>query len=216
MRAGRRMSQPPVSVVPMEFGLLLALVGAGGAAFGALIGSLTTAGLSARNARHVESRATVRSSADELLTALGVVRAVTRRSLPMNSIDGEDIAAAATTWGDAVIRREDQFPSDARHVRRSVVDALAEHVGIAARAHVDPRWSSSPLGELTEDGRETAIAYIDYVSAWLSRSEQKGTWLPGPKRYHEWVREYERRRFEPIPSRLDWILRRLPSERPAS
>jgi len=195
---------------------MIALVGVGGTAFGALIGSVTTAGLSARNARKVENRSTVRSSADELLTALGVVRAVTRRSLPANSIDGEDVAVAVTAWGDAAIRREDQFPSDARHVGRSVVDALAEHVGIAARAHSDPRWGSSPLVGVTEEGRETAIAYIDYIGAWISRSEQKGTWLPGPTRYHEWVREYERRRSEPMPSRLDWILRRLPSERPAS
>jgi hypothetical protein len=199
----------------MEIALVIALVGAGGTAFGALIGSATTARLSARNVRTVERRATVRSSANELHTALGVVREVTRRSLPVNSIDSERVSAAVTTWGDAIIRRENQFPSSARHVGRSVVDALAEHVGVAARAHRDPMWGSMPLGNLTEDGRETAIAYIDYVISWISHSEQKGTWLPGPKRYHEWVRQNERRRSETMPSRLDWILRRLPSERPA-
>ena len=213
--ADARLSHPPTSVIAMDTALVIALVGVGGTAFGALIGSVTSTGLSARNARKAESRGRVRSSANELLTALGEVRAVTRRSLP-NSIDSESVSAAVTAWGDAVIRHEDQFPSDARHVGRSVVDALAEHVGIAARAHHDPRWGSLPLGDLTEDGRETAVAYIDHVSAWISRSERKGTWLPGPKRYHQWVREYERRRSEPMPSRLDWILRRLPSERPAS
>lgn len=216
MGDARRVSDQPASVIAMDTGLVIALVGLGGTAFGALIGSVTTSVLSSRNVRKVENRATARSSADELLTALGVVRTVTRRSLPVNSIDVEDVACAVTAWGDAVIRREDQFPSDARHVGRSVVDAVAEHVGIAARAHSDPRWGSLPLGELTEDGRETAIAYIDHVSAWISRSEQKGTWLPGPTRYHEWVREYERRRSEPMPSRLDRILPRLSSEPPAS
>lgn len=195
---------------------MIALVGVSGTVFGALIGSVTTAVLSARDARKVESRAAVCDVANELLTALGAVRAVTQRSLPANSIGSEDVSAAVTTWGDAVTRREGQFPSAARHVGSSIVDALAEHVGIAARAYRDPRWGSLPLGELTEDGRETAIAYIDYVGAWIGRSEQKGIWLPGPKRYHEWVREYERRRSEPMRSRLDWILRRLPSERPAS
>lgn len=211
-----RMSHPLDSLMAMDMGLVIALVGVGGTAFGALVGSWATAGLSARNARKAESRATVRSSAKELIAALGVVRAVTRRSLPVNSIDGDDVSAAVTSWGDAVMRREAQLPPSARHVGRSVVDALAEHVGIAARAHHDARWGSLPLGEITEDGRETVIAYIDYVGAWISRSEQKGTWPPGLKRYHEWVREYERRRSEPMPSRLDWILHRLPSERPAS
>jgi hypothetical protein len=134
----------------------------------------------------------------------------------VNSIDSEDVSAAVISWGDALVRREDQLPSDGRHVGRSVVDAVAEHVGIVARAHIDPRWGSAALGELTKDGRETAIAYIDYVGAWISRSEQRGARLPGPKRYAEWVREYERRRSEPMPSRLDWILRRLPGERAAS
>lgn len=200
----------------MDSGLAIALVGVGGALFGALIGSVTTAALTASNTRKVEDRAVVRSSAKELLAALAAVRAVTQRSLPVNSIDGEDVSAAVITWGDAVTRRESQFPSSALHVGHSLVDALAEHVGIAARAYRDPTWGSLPLGELTEDGRETAIAYIDHVGRWIGRSEQKGTWLAGPKRYHEWAREYDRRRSEPMPSRLDWILRRLPSERPAS
>jgi hypothetical protein len=200
----------------MDTGLAIALVGVGGTAFGALIGSMTTALLSARNTRKAENRAAVRSSANELFAALGSIRAVTQRSLPENSIGPEDVSDAVTTWGDAVTRRESQFPSDARHVGRSVVDALAEHVGIAARAHSDPRWGSLPLAELAEDGRETAIAYIDHVGTWISRSDQKGTWLPGPTRYHEWVRDYERRRSAPMPSRLDWILRRLSGERPAS
>lgn len=118
--------------------------------------------------------------------------------------------------GDAVIRREDQFPSGDRHVGRSVADALAEHVGIVARAHRDPRWGSWPLGELTEEGRETAIGYIDYVTAWISLSEHRGSWTSWPTRYHEWVCEYDRRRSQPEPSRLDWILRVLPSERSVS
>lgn len=210
------MSQGLTSVISMETGLMIALVGVGGTVLGTLIGSVTTVGLSASNARKAESRATVRSAAAELLTALGVVRAVTQRSLPVGSIESEDVASAVTAWGDAVIRREDQFPSGARHVGRSVVDALAEQVGIVARAHRDPRWGSRPLGGLTEEGRETAVAYIDYVTAWISRSEHRGSWTPGPTRYYEWVREYDRRRSEPVPSRLDWILRVLPSERSVS
>lgn len=198
----------------METGLMIALVGVGGTVLGTLIGSMTTVGLSASNARKAESRASVRSAAAELLTALGVVRAVTQRSLPMGSIESGDVASAVSAWGDAVIRREDQFPSGARHMGRSVVDALAEHVGIVARSHRDPRWGSRPLGELTEEGRETAIAYIDHVTAWISSSEHRGSWIPGPTRYDEWVREYDRRRSEPLPSRLDWILRILPSSGP--
>jgi hypothetical protein len=200
----------------MDTGLVIALVGVGGTLVGALLGSVTTAILSARSTRKVEDRAAIRSSANELLAALGAARAVTQRSLPVNSIDCEDVTATVITWGNAVTRREDQFPLSALHVGRSIVDALAEHVGSAARAYRDPRWGSLPLGELTEDGRETAIAYIDHVSGWIGRSEQKGTWLAGPKRYHEWVREYDRRRSESMPGRIDWILRRLPSERPAT
>lgn len=195
---------------------MIALVGVGGTGFGALIGAVATAGLAARSARKAESRAAVRGVANELLTALGLVRDVARRSLPVNSIESADVSAAMTVWGDAALRREGHLPSDVSHLGRSVVDALAEHVGIAARAHRDPSWGSSPLGGLTEDGRDTAIAYVDHVSDWIIRSEQKGSWLPGPKRYHVWVREYERRRSEPMPSRLDWILSRLPSERSAN
>ncbi|MFB9749212.1 hypothetical protein [Leifsonia shinshuensis] len=200
----------------MESGLVIALVGLGGTVFGALIGAVATAGLAARNTWKVERRAAVRSAADELLTALGAVRELARRSLPVNSIESADVSTAMTVWGDAALRSEGHLSSDATHVGRSVVDALAEHVGIAARAHRDPRWGSSPLGALTEDGRDTAIAYIDHVSAWVIRSKQKGSWLPAPKRYHMWVRGYERMRSEPMPSRLDWLTSRLHSERSAN
>lgn len=199
----------------MDIGLVIALVGVGGTAFGTLLGSVSTAALSARNARRTENRASVRSTSNELLTALGAVRAVTLRSLTVDSIGSEDVSAAVTIWGNAVTRREGQISSDANHVGRSIVDALAEHFGIAARAYSDPRWGLLPLGKLTEDGRETAINYIDYVGLWIGRSEQKGAWLPGPTRYHEWVREYDRRRSQPVPSRLDWILRRLTRARAA-
>lgn len=195
---------------------MIALVGVGGTAFGALVGSVSTAALSARNARRIESRASVRDSASELLTALRAVRALTLRSLPVGSIGSEDVSTAVTIWGDAVTRRDGQFPSDASHIGRSIVDALAEHVGMVARAYSDPRWGAFPLGEITEDGRETAIAYCDYVGAWIGRSEQRGVWLSGPARYHEWVGEYERRRSEPMPSRLGWILRLVDRERAAS
>jgi hypothetical protein len=170
----------------MESGLVIALVGVGGTVFGALIAAVTTAGLAARNTRKVESRTAVRSAANELLAALGVVREVARRSLPVNSVGSADVSAAMTAWGGAAIRCEGHLPSEASHVGRSVVDARAEHVGIAARAHRDQRWGSSPLGGLTgtEDGRDTAVAYIDHVSDWIIRSEQKGSWLSGPKLNH--------------------------------
>lgn len=213
--AARRLLRPPTSVEPMDTGLLIALVGVGGTAFGALIGSVSTAALSARNARRTENRVSVRTTSNELLSALGAVRAVTLRSLEVDPIGSEDVAAAVTIWGNAVTRREGQLPSEARHAGRSIVDALAEHVGIAARAHTEPKWGALPLSGVTEDGRETAIAYIDYVGEWIGRSEQKGAWLPGPTRYHVWVREYERRRSEPMPSRLDAILRLLARERAA-
>jgi hypothetical protein len=71
--AHRRVSHPPAIVTPMNTGLVIALVGAGGAALGAFIGAVTTTVLSSRETRKAENRATVRGSANELLSALGAV-----------------------------------------------------------------------------------------------------------------------------------------------